>query len=107
MCAATPKQALATASARTVTAVSPPSLRKCAANRSGLDEIIPGAADAGGVTGYEVTPVGQGVIADGFKVTVAYAGDATKALPAVVLKLSKDDAATKLENLTLCAHGAL
>ena len=53
---------------------------------------------------FEVTPVGTGNIADGFKVAVTYAGDAAKARPAVVLKLSKDDPAVKLTNLYNCTR---
>eukprot|EP01052_Picozoa_sp_SAG31_P041863 SAG31_NODE_6467_length_2006_cov_1.609334_3_plen_213_part_00 len=59
-----------------------------------LDTVIPGAAAAGGIKSFEVNPVGQGAIADGFKVSMV----CNNGMPppqlaggAVVLKLSKDD----------------
>lgn len=67
-----------------------------------MDEVFPGAVDAGGVASFEVTSVGQGVIADGFKVTPTFAGDGSKALSSVVLKLSKEDPDTRVANKNLC-----
>lgn len=64
-----------------------------------LDTVVPGAADAGGVSSFTVEPVGQGMIADAFKFTLSFAGDASKSRAAVVIKFSKDDATVCMENL--------
>ena len=69
---------------------------------AGLNTVVPGASDAGGVASFAVAPVGQGAVADAFRVSLTYSSAGASACRAVVLKLSKADAGVRATNLPLC-----